>query len=86
MAEMCAEFLDTDWARNLRKQIGELRQGDRPFSKFVNELLQLNSILLGLPMHMNDTLLHYHLESNINDDLKDKLSNTDIDNTITFKA
>ncbi|KLO18112.1 hypothetical protein SCHPADRAFT_820302, partial [Schizopora paradoxa] len=67
MARLRDEFLDPDWVPKLRRDIGRMAQGDKPFSEYANAVLQRNALLLGTEEHMSELLLKYHLESHLHD-------------------
>ncbi|KLO04004.1 hypothetical protein SCHPADRAFT_803526, partial [Schizopora paradoxa] len=85
MAELRAEFLDSDWAEKICLDIGEMRQDKKPWSEYLNDVLQQNSLIRGTPEHMDDTLLRYHLHSNMDPILRDRAKRDGSGTAVTFK-
>lgn len=85
MIEFRNEFLNTNWAVRLQREIGQITQDDRPFTDFANEIMSKNAILLGTTYHMDDALLRFTLDQHMNKGLARRIENLGVNNTIASR-
>ncbi|KAG1880280.1 hypothetical protein C8R48DRAFT_587911, partial [Suillus tomentosus] len=69
MKDFRANWLDSDWAAQVRKKLLSSTQGTRPFPEWAAELQSTNALLTGESSYFSKTLMRNQLEANMNDDL-----------------
>lgn len=69
MKDFRTNWLDSDWAAQVRKKLLSSAQGTRPFTEWAAELQSTNALLTGETCYFSKTLMRNQLEANMNDDL-----------------